>query len=131
MVPIPIEYYYNDDKNNGKLKCTNTNCGTGGVFLIEYDEETNDKRSSRFETPSFLSIHNVNHKLPSQFKEFQKEFKHRHRYSYGEKMKDWWLIMYIDNKQTSPCSGSNANYISSNVKSKPTQNQQNSNSIKW
>ena len=90
LVPIPIEDYYNDDKNNGKLKCTNTNCGTGGVFLIEYDDEgTNDKRSSRFETPSFLSIHNVNNKLPSQFKEFQKEFKHRHRYSYGEKMKDW------------------------------------------
>ena len=88
LVPIPIEDYYHDDKNNGKLKCTNTNCGTG-VFLIEYVEETNDKRSSVFETPSFLSIHNVNHKLPSQFKEFQKEFKHRHRYSYGEKMKDW------------------------------------------
>ena len=23
LVPIPIEDYYNDDKNNGKLKCTN------------------------------------------------------------------------------------------------------------
>ena len=87
LVPIPIENYYHDDKYNGKLKCGN--CIDDVVFLIEYFDDTNDKRSSVFETPSFLSIHNVNQKLPSQFKEFQKEFKHRHRYAYGEKLKDW------------------------------------------
>lgn len=87
LVPIPIEDYYHDEKNNSRLICSN--CGDGKVYLVEYFDEIDSKQSTVFETPGFLSIHNVNQKLPSQFKEFQKEFKHRHRYTYGEKLKDW------------------------------------------
>ena len=73
-----------------KLICLSKeyNCEVCSGMLVEF-KYTNIKRSNTFNSPNFISVHNMNNKLPSQYKEFQKEFKHRHRYVRNSQIDNW------------------------------------------
>lgn len=83
IVPVPIEQYYDNEKENKRLHCPHCQ------KQLTHELDMNEKQSSVFDTPAFIRIHNLNNKLPSQFKEFQKEFKKRHKYAQGEQLKNW------------------------------------------
>lgn len=79
-----------DNIVKSKLICIGKeyHCDLCGGMLVEFIS-TNVKRSNKFNSPNFISMYNINNKLPSQYKDFQKEFKHRHRYVHNSQIDNW------------------------------------------